>query len=610
MDNKYKEDLLNRAKNHLDSTIKEVTASLAETKQRIEEIKLKLFSLKVDARAVQNNIVLKSEERVEQLDHLKGSPYFVKCEVKFDGETESRIFYFSKFSLLKSGIYSWTAPAAQLRFEAPGKFNYKVPEVGNKEGELLSKEQYMITDGKIVFMAAESTSFNRELIYQEYFSQQKTSFALPEIVEQMEKSQDLVIRAHPEGSFLVSGPAGSGKTTLALHRVAYLIQSPDSDGKFTDQNTIIFVQDTSTQEYFNQLLPQLGIHNVVITTFIDWVRKHLLIDRVKFINRYGSSEFESDRYEFSKYKAIQSAGKIQQNDDVYTTLNSVYSKYFSEDLLWVFEQQRKDRVLDRFDYTLLMMAHQQNGGGIFTEEIEYKQLKEGKVERKKKMVPLKYNLMVLDEVQNYLPEQIHILHGCLNQEINAMVYVGDLAQQTQLCTLRDWDLVGEEFAEDRKVILQKNYRSTKEIMEYIKQIGFNVEVPSSLREGSKVKEVTVATFEDEIENIDRIISDNSEVTIGVLAKTETYLKAFKEKFGNNAKVHVLTINEAQGVEFDVVCLVGINSESFGTERDYEDSLKVERARVDRDLLYVALTRAMNKLYVFKTNQISLSEIFK
>jgi DNA helicase-2/ATP-dependent DNA helicase PcrA len=120
-----------------------------------------------------------------------------------------------------------------------------VGDYAPQSGELISKEQYMITDGKIVFMAFESLEQARELIYQEYFSQRKSSFLLPEIVEQMEQAQDKVIRAHHQGSFLISGAAGSGKTTLALHRVAYLLQSPDTAERFKTENTIVFVQDNS-----------------------------------------------------------------------------------------------------------------------------------------------------------------------------------------------------------------------------------------------------------------------------------------------------------------------------------------------------------------------------
>ena len=69
---------------------------------------------------------------------------------------------------------------------------------------------------------------------------------------------------------------------------------------------------------------------------------------------------------------------------------------------------------------------------------------------------------------------------------------------------------------------------------------------------------------------------------------------------NNKNVKILTINESQGVEFDIVCLVGINKEFFVKYSDtskYPQELINERLKTDRDLLYLALTRAINELHV-------------
>ena len=597
MDINIKEKLLSKAKDHVASAQVSISAKLKETKTAIAEISQKLFKLSMQARAVQNNILNKSTVRAEELSQLYKSPYFIKCEIKFDGDTTTRVFYFSKFTFPELDIYSWTAPAAQLRFEDPGQFIYKVPEVGNKSGELLMKEQYMITNGKIVFMAMEGVGQPRELVHQEYFSQHKSTFALPEIVEQMEKSQDLVIRAHPQGSFLVSGPAGSGKTTLALHRVGYLIQSPDSAGKFTEQNTIVFVQDPSTKKYFTQLLPQLGINNVTITTFIDWVKEHFKIVGYKFTSRIGNSEQECDQFEYEKYQAIKQIGETSYATDPYAVLDQVYQRALSENVLEIYEQQKKQKQLDRFDYTALAMAYIRTLKGVFTDETHYKQLKGGKVQRTNVKVQLQYNLMVLDEVQNYLPEQIEILRSCLRSELHAMVYVGDLAQQTQLCTVRSWDQVGEDFAQDRKVVLHKNYRSTKQIMQYIKEIGYDVDVPDTLRDGPKVEEHIITSQLEELEYVNNIVKNNSDVLIGVIAKSSDYLVPFKEALKNQTNVHVITINEAQGVEFDIVFLVGMHQAIFSSELHDNNELLIERKRVDRDLLYVGLTRAMNQLHV-------------
>lgn len=232
---------------------------------------------------------------------MEPSPYFFRCDVIFDDKNKKKkTLYFAKFSFSKKSIFPWTAKAAVIRFEKPGRFSYKVKGNKTRSGQLLRKDQFMIVDGKIVFMASESKDYERTLIYQEKLQRRKTEFVLPEIVELMEKAQDQVIRANYKGSFLISGPAGSGKTTLALHRVAYLLQSPDTADLFPSERMIVFVQDDSTKKYFGNLLTDLGAKEVVITTFFEWVKQILELQGYSYINRFGKNETEKDLYELKK----------------------------------------------------------------------------------------------------------------------------------------------------------------------------------------------------------------------------------------------------------------------------------------------------------------------
>jgi len=187
------------------------------------------------------------------------------------------------------------------------------------------------------------------------------------------------------------------------------------------------------------------------------------------------------------------------------------------------------------------------------------------------------------------------------------MYVGDLAQQTRLCTVRDWEQVGEQFIEERKVILQKHYRSTKELLEYLAELGYAVEIPASIKKGEPVKEYIAAASEDEIKTIRELAAANPKTVIGVIAKLPKYLLPCKAWLAKMTKVHILTINEAQGVEFDIVCLVGMH-EDFFIAGYSDEALRREKERVNRDLLYVALTRAMSELHVFGKK--NLSEIVK
>ncbi len=231
----------------------------------------------------------------------------------------------------------------------------------------------------------------------------------------------------------------------------------------------------------------------------------------------------------------------------------------------------------------------------------------GHVKRSTHSVPLSYSLIVIDEVENYLADQIKILQACINQTTQAMLYVGDLAQQTQLCTIQNWESISEEFGENRKVVLNKVYRNTRPILEYIRSLGYTVTIPDGIRDGVAVQEIQATTHTDELAKIQEIIKNNQGTVIGILAKNTEYLEAFQSLTEKHSNVHVLTINEAQGVEFDVVCLVGIHRDIFvvpGGNTSDNPTRHEQRRRVNRDLLYVALTRAMNELYIFTDHDLT------
>ena len=213
----------------------------------------------------------------------------------------------------------------------------------------------------------------------------------------------------------------------------------------------------------------------------------------------------------------------------------------------------------------------------------------------------------MDEIQNYIAEQIKILRGLVNRKTQAIIYVGDLRQQTHLGTVSEWVEVGEYFDESRKVVLNKVYRNTQNILKFINGLGYSVDIPSSLGEGSVVEERVFSTKEEEIYFVKREIKKlGSSGVIGILAKYGDYIKDYEILAEELKNIKVMTINDAQGVEFDTVFLVGINYESYLVPENYANDLAREVQRVNKDLIYVALTRAMNKLYV--VGSVSLKDV--
>src|SRR3989338_2068463 len=561
--------------------------------------------------ATRDKILAHFAVREDQLHQLAPSPYFVRCDVLTENG-EAKPYYFAKFPFMEQSIFSWMSPAARLRFSDIGQTSYQLQDGTVRTGELKRKDQFMIVSGKIVFMTSESDVYGRTLVYQEKLSQKKAGFMLPEIVERMERAQDDVIRAPAQGSFLIAGPAGSGKTTLAFHRIAYLLQSPDTASKFSSKNVIVFVQDEGTKAYFSKLLPDLGIHDVFVTTFGEWAMERLSIKDASFVRRPNGVDDAIDAYEHRKCIALRSHVLLEKSagksKDLFKTLEHIYSSVFLEQDLARFKQQARDRELDRFDLTLLLQLERE-AKGLFEKLEEYLIKKKNfVVTRKPRSAPLIYSLIVVAEAQNYLPEQVTLFQTCVSNDTQAMLYVGDLGQQVLLGTMRKWSHAGEDFASGQKVQLEKVYRNTKAILSYIASLGFEVSVPEGLREGISVTDEVCSSTQEELERIREVIeTKDTQTQVGILSPSADYLDVFREVFRERTNVHVLTIHESQGVEFDEVYLVGVPSDYLVETQAISDEFAEERLRIKRDLIYVALTRAMEHVSILGRKR--LFEIF-
>jgi len=596
MNEETKKNLLNQTREHIDSIREKITTDIQHREGKDKVMKKEAINM-LPGDAITTRILAgHNNEQAENLRQLFPSPYFTRCEFEINGE--KKVMYFAKFSFSNEKIYSWITPAATLRFEDLGPTSYARPDGKIQSGILLSKDQYMIVDGKLIFYSTEGTDHPRELIYQEHFTRQKSGFILPEVVEQMEKAQDQIVRAPYRGPFLIAGPAGSGKTTMALHRVAYLLQSPETAELFPTDSILVLVQDAGTKEYFSHLLPELGIRGVEIITFAQWALRILaLSDDYHVAVHYGSNETERTLYEYSKLTALKQLPEdITYNKNIWALLQKIYIEYLDKKQQTLFAKQKSEFVLDRFDLTILLKCYIKTFGEFTVKKDCYVQSTKGTYRKINKSFKIQYNLTIIDEFQNYLPEQLSLLKACSNQRLESIVYVGDLAQQTQLGTIRGWNSIGEKIESNRLVSLQKVYRNTKQILTYIRDLGYSVQIPNEVKEGPAVTEYIFASQQEEIAEIKKILSKTNDGTIGVLAKDKDYLNEFKKIFRDNPKIHCLSMHEAQGVEFEIVCLVGINKQSFETNMLPQIIIE-EMKKVQRDLLYVALTRAMSELHI-------------
>jgi DNA helicase IV len=526
--------------------------------------------------------VKNARERIEEMKYLENSPYFTKCIASFQDSPEKRSMYFGMYTLPQLNIYSWVAPIATIRFEKPGNVAYNLPNGGVRKGQMDLKDNFQVEEKNIKYYSSESLAYENTLIYQEKFtSKSLEEFGLKNIVRQMEKYQDQIIRIPYQGSLLISGPAGSGKTTLVFHRIAYLCQSPETKAFFQQQDIAVFVQDEATVGYFKNLLPKLGINNVRVFTFATWALSTLDLKDFRTVEYEDSKEFLEGEYQYAKYRLLN--GSEYKADNAHLNcfnlknLNSFYKQYLDKANYDKFQSQLKAKLVDRFDLTIMLEA-------FFERETQ-----------KQRMKQHKYSFIVVDEVENYLGEQLKIMKKCVRETTNAIAYIGDLRQKTYLFTLSNWSDIGENFEEsNRKIVIERSYRNTRQILEYLKKLEFDVEIPEDIRRGSEVKEIIELVFENRIEIIKKLISDNPERFIGVIGYSKKELDIYKQGLINYKNVKVLTIHEAQGVEFEIVVTIDLNTLLKPAE-NVSDDLKIEEAKIARDLVYVALTRAIEDL---------------
>lgn len=540
----------------------------------------------------------------EQMADLAESPYFARCDLRFDDEAE-RPYYFGKYSASELGIYSWTSAIAALRFEAPGAVSYRTPTGEVRDGTLARRDQYMIARRHLNFMTTELAGSERELIYQEHFTSRKHGFVLPEVVAQMEQAQDRVVRAHHAGPFVISGPAGSGKTTLALHRVAYLRQSPETTELYPANSILVLVQDAGTDEYFSHLLPELGIHDVAITTFSHWAIGVLGIGHMFYHARPGRTEVERDAYEYAKVQALRGTLPHVTRAEIKAPakiLKAHYRGYLSEAQQALLADELEEGAIDRYDLTLLLMLQRQLEGALtVTREVQVR-VGPKRIKRSFKTEPLNYSLVLLDEYQNYLPEQLTLLRGT-SGERGSMLYVGDAAQKTQFGALEDLAAAGEQVPSERMISLEKVYRNTRQILEYIGGLGYTVEIPTGVGDGPAVHEHSTIDIVEDLRII-QSLTRSPGTQLGIIAKDPATLETYRDFFQSDSTITCLTMREAQGVEFDTVCIVGVTPSTFATDSE-NPALADEQHRIHRDLLYVALTRAIHELHVI--GEIGLGE---
>lgn len=217
------------------------------------------------------------ENKILILENLIKSPYFARIDFKFEDEETPEKIYIGRFSLSKDDsadmcVYDWRSPIAGVFYRfASGPAYYDAP-IGRIYGEITLKRQYEINNGLLEYFFDSDIQIADEFLRK--LLSQNTSAKMKSIVETIQKEQDIVIRNLDSDLIMVQGSAGSGKTSVALHRAAYLMYQGLSDNLLSS-NIIIISPSPVFERYISNVLPELGEENVISEVF-DGILSNIL----------------------------------------------------------------------------------------------------------------------------------------------------------------------------------------------------------------------------------------------------------------------------------------------------------------------------------------------
>jgi DNA helicase II / ATP-dependent DNA helicase PcrA len=213
-----------------------------------------------------------SKEELESLLKAKNKPYFARIDFKTDGSGRTEKHYIGKTSLYQREnqeqiIVDWRSPIANLYYEGRiGGVSYEA-EGETYEGDLSLKRQYMIEEGRLEEIRDIDLTTTDELLQDSLAK--SSSNRLTEIISTIQEEQNRIIRADLNRPIIVQGAAGSGKTTIALHRISYFIYNYKQ--QFDPRQLMILAPSNLFIDYISEALPELGVEKVRQTTFSDYV---------------------------------------------------------------------------------------------------------------------------------------------------------------------------------------------------------------------------------------------------------------------------------------------------------------------------------------------------
>ncbi len=663
---------------HLERTIQVIRNKISELGQefydkeeKIQEFKELIWDSKQDMDAAEMRFMMaESDSEVIQMERkskyfqtlfrIQNNPYFAK--IIFEDQVGKEEIYIGITHVednLEYLIHDWRSPICSLFYDYEvGPASYESPD-GIVSGNLSLKRQFQIKDGKMQGIFDTNLNIDDEVLQQVLL--EESNDKMKNIVNTIQQEQNHVIRNTEDKNLIVQGIAGSGKTSVALHRIAFLLYKIKN---LSSNNVLIFSPNKVFSEYISNVLPELGEDNTLQTTFDGFLESNIVEFRkveefTKFIERYYKKENKNKKltaykqsnqaildmknYIESWIKEVRFIEDYETRDFTYTKeelnyflherynhlkfceifpviadkiCNTYYDgkhkngKKIIADLYHRLNQKRdfkeiyKNFYLSKFfqEHYPDPLSDSEINGFINTKELLYEDAclfiyLKGLLEGFSYRGSIKQ--IVIDEAQDYSKLQYLVIKEIFKNA--SFTILGDVNQTINpYYKYESLQELKEIFPEDTRYLeLTKTYRSSQEIIAYTNQI-LNLKHITAIRKENNVP-ILFRDHHNLKENLEKDIKQLKEKykSIALIAKTDQEAVKLYELL--KPEIKELSLLESNTEKFNRDLIVVPAYTAKGLEFDsviiYTD-LENRYQEEEKYLYYVACTRAQHQLIIY------------
>ena len=579
---------------------------------------------------------------LEKKENSKVMPIYIGIHTFYDPESRATL------------IHDWRAPVSSMFYDHElGEAGYRSPS-GEIKGVISLKRQYRIRGGKMEFMIESALTVHDDILQKELSS--NADDKMKNIVATIQREQNRIIRNEDIRTLIIQGVAGSGKTSIALHRIAYLLYTfRDS---ISSKDILIISPNKVFSDYISNVLPDLG-EETVPETSMEQILSGVLEHKYKYQTYFGLVNELLEKPSSSlinriAYKA--SFGFISELDKFILHIENTYfkaadvklTKYITIPAPFIEEQYlRFNRypIRRRFDamadYMLGMLKIQYTftvtttGRNLLKKEIRlmfagnndiqvYKdffkwtnnpgmfKMRKGHTLEYSDLAPLAYlhlalegngnqpfrvKHLLIDEMQDYSPIQYKVIQKLFPCRKTVL---GDAGQSVNPYGSSTAETIQKSLTASEIMKLCKSYRSTFEITDFAQKIHPNAELEPVARHGEKPQILQFGSAVEELSGIMGLISTyrkSGYKSLGIICKTEQQAR----KMADMLKSYANDISFLSSQSSAFVQGIVITSAHMAKGLEFDEVIIPQtdernyRSEIDKSMLYVAVTRAMHRL---------------